>query len=130
MPLYTVHVNNSLSSIFFPFKEITILQNQDFNQISEMLIQANVAKIFLRLALAINGAAEKYTADAIGVNSCTHNLPTFCATDIAANKNISMCSSIICPDYLDNNVAYSDDVYGHLWFAKPVACSEVGHMQI
>ena len=93
-----------------------------------MLIQANVAKIFLRLALAINGAAEKYTADAIGVNSYTNNLPIFCATYIAANKNISICSSMICPDDLDKNVAYSDDVYGHLWFAKPVTCSDVRPM--
>ena len=121
-------VNNRFSSIFFYFKEISILQNQDSNRKSEMLIQANVAKIFLRLALAINGASEKYTADAIGVNSYTHNLPTFCPTDIVANKNISVCSSTICPDDVDKNVAYSDDVYGHLWFAKTVTCSEVRPM--
>ena len=96
------------------------------NRISEALIQANIAKAFLRLALAINGLTEHYNVAAFAVKEFDHNLPTFVTTDFCSNENIRLCSSRIRQnEKLEENVAYSDDIYGHLWFTKQIKYQQV-----
>ena len=106
------------------------MDNRHTNCISEAFIQANIAKAFLRLALAINGVTERYNTGAFTVEDFNHKLPTFVTADFCSNENICLRSSSIQQiEKGEENVAYSDDIYGHLWFTKRIKCQKVKNIR-
>ena len=89
----------------------------------------NIAKVFLRLALAINGLAKNYTRDAYNTEDSDPRLPQFSVSDFYATKIDDICSLVThenaeAKQPTDNN-AYSDNIYGHLWFSKPATYEKV-----
>lgn len=46
-------------------------------------------------------------------------LPQFFTSSFYANKKVDTCSVSICENVQpEENVPYSDNIYGHLWFPK------------
>ena len=109
-------------------KEIKLV-NRNPDSISDALMQANVARSFLRLALAINGVTDKYGNDESSFNDFNLKLPIFVSADFFRNEHTCSCSASKHPYEEDEeNVAYSDDVYGHLWFTKRIKIPQVTHI--
>ena len=77
----------------------------------------------MRLALAINGSLDfkKRTNDQIEIK-----LPQFSATNFHAGRIDKKCSPQINEDTLEEDeCAYSDNLYGHLWFPKDASVKKV-----
>ena len=56
-------------------------------------MQANVARSFLRLALAINGVTDKYGNDEFSFKDFNLKLPIFVSADFIRNEHTCSCSA-------------------------------------
>ena len=86
------------------------------NNISGALLQTKIAKIFLRLALAINGIVVSSTDSTCSPDASGSILPQFSISELCRKKPTDLCSlEIQEPDECDESGVYSDNIYGHVW---------------
>ena len=89
------------------------------NNISGALLQTKIAKIFLRLALAINGIDMCSTDSTYSSGDSGSILPQFSISELCRKKPTDLCSlEIHEPTECDEGGVYSDNIYGHIWIPK------------
>ena len=89
------------------------------NNISGALLQTKIAKIFLRLALEINGIDVSSTDATYSSDDSGSILPQFSISELCRKKPTDLCSlEIHEPDECDESGVYSDNIYGHIWIPK------------
>ena len=96
------------------------------NNISGALLQTKIAKIFLRLALAINGIVANSTDSTCSPDDSGPLLPQFSISELCRKKPTDLCSKEIHePDECDEGGVYSDNIYGHIWIPKRTLSEKV-----
>ena len=126
-----IHLKHSIyacvwSTIFYIYFKNLNRNDLQPNNISGALLQTKIAKIFLRLALAINGIVANSTDSTCSPDDSGPLLPQFSISELCRKKPTDLCSlEIHEPDECDENGVYSDNVYGHIWIPKRTLSEKV-----